>query len=283
MARPVLIIHGGAGGAFQDQRRLRRVRKTIRRILNLGYQKLSETNAVDAVTYVVRLLEDDPDFNAGTGSMLQEDGRARLSASVMDGSRMRFAAVINIEKIKNPVLVAQALLEEKSRVLAGNGAFRFAQKIGFKAQDTRTSRAIERWKKWKRGTRQGSDTVGACALDPFGHLAAATSSGGRGFEFPGRVSDSGMPIANFADDKCAISATGNGEEIIDEGLAVRIAQRLRDGLPIRKAFQRTFRELRVRKRSIGAIGLDRNGNVAQAKTTAILIHGWRKGKRRTIF
>lgn len=278
--KPVLIIHGGAGRNFQDQRRFRRVRKKMRRILKLGYQKLVETNALDAVTYVVRLLEDDPEFNAGTGSMLQADGKARLSASVMDASTMRFAGVINIENIKNPVLVARALLSENSRVLAGSGAFRFARKIGFKAEDPRTTKAIRRWRERKE---QGTDTVGACALDRLGHLASATSSGGRGFELPGRVSDSGMPIANFADDKCAISATGNGEEIIDEGFAVRIAQRIQDGRTLRRAFQKTFRELRARKRRIGAIGLDRKGNVAYAKTTDILIYAWRRGEKQEIF
>ena len=274
MTQPVLIIHGGAGGSFKDFRRPMRIRRKIQRILRTSYKKLLATNALEAVTCAVKLLEDDPEFNAGTGSQLQRDGRARLSASIMDGSRQRFAGVINIEKIKNPILVAHALLCEKDRVLNGAGAFRFAKKSGLKAVDPRTKKSIRRWKQWKEA---GYDTVGACALDRFGNLASATSTGGRGFERPGRVSDSGMPVANYADERSAISATGIGEEIIDEGLAIKIATRVRDGLSLSRAFQKTFDEIRTRGRRIGAIGLDSKGNVFHATTTEILLYGWRGG------
>jgi len=271
--QPVLIIHGGAGRAFKGPRRGARIQKKIARILKRAYDQLVQTNSLEAVTFAVRLLEDDPEFNAGTGSQLQADGRARLSASIMDGSRQRFAAVINLEKIKNPILVARALLEEKDRVLAGAGAFRFAKKLGLKPTDPRTPASIRRWKKSKG---EGYDTVGACALDRFGNLASATSTGGRGFERPGRVSDSGMPVANYADERCAVSATGIGEEIIEEGLALKIATRVQDGRSLRRAFQKTFAEIRSRGRRIGAIGLDGKGNVSHAATTDILIYGMQR-------
>jgi L-asparaginase len=277
---PVLIIHGGAGQSFRDKRRAARVRKKIRKILNRAHRKLSETNALEAVVYAVALLENDPEFNAGTGSMLQADGKARLSASVMDGSRNRFAGVVNIERIKNPVLVARRLLDQKSRVLAGPGAHQFARMMDFKPKDPRTKQSIRRWKKRKE---QGSDTVGACALDRFGNLAAATSTGGRGWERSGRVSDSCMPVSNFADKRCAVSATGNGEDIIDEGIAIRIVQRVEDGMTLDQATQKTFRTCRARKRSIGVIGLDRKGNVVTHATTELLIYGWQTGKRVNIF
>lgn len=279
--QPVLIIHGGAGRNFEDQRRTSRVRKKISRILKLTFQKLIRSTALEAVTDAVKLLEDDPEFNAGTGSQLQSDGKARLSASIMDGSTRSFAGVINIENIKNPILVARALLEEKDRVLAGEGAFRYAtKKLGLKPRDTRTQESIRRWKKHKDG---GYDTVGVCALDRFGNLASATSTGGRGFERPGRVSDSAMPIANYADKRCAVSATGIGEEIIDEGLAVKIATRLEDGLTLVQAFRKTFGELQLRGRQIGAIGLDSKGKIFYLTTTEILIGGWQSSKRREIF
>lgn len=274
MRKPVLIIHGGAGRAFAEPKRPARVRQKLSAILDAAYDKLSKTNALEAVTFAVRLLEDDPEFNAGTGSRLQADGQARLSASIMDGKLERFAAVINIEMIKNPILVARALLSEESRVLANAGAFEFAKKMGLKPTDPRTKEALLNWKKWKE---KGCDTVGACALDRRGNLASATSTGGRGFETPGRVSDSGMPVANYADSNCAISATGIGEDIIDEGLAIKIATRIRDGLSLEDAFQRSFREVRARKRKMGAIGLDRKGNVAWKTTTEVLLYGWRKG------
>lgn len=342
MKQPVLILHGGAGGPIsakdgsasdgQDLGRPAQIRKKISKILRLAYQRLVRTDALEAVTYAVRLLEDDPYFNAGTGSQLQADGRARLSASVMDGSRQRFAAVINLERIKNPVLVARALLNEKDQVLSGEGAFQYAtKKLGLKPFDNRTPNSIKRWKKWKtspltlpphsaadpplaetlspkgRGKEKKKwlassssflsplkgerikvrglicDTVGACALDRFGNLAGATSTGGRGSERPGRVSDSGMPVANFADSRCAISATGIGEEIIDEGLAIKIAARVQDGMSLEKAFKKTFGEINRRQRKIGAIGIDRKGNVAFAKTTAVLLYGWTTGKKISLF
>jgi len=275
-AQPVLIIQGGAGRGFKDSGRAAQIRRKIARILRFSYQKLKQSNALEAVTYAVRLLEDDPEFNAGTGSQLQADGAARLSASIMDGSELRFAGVINLEKIKNPILVARALLSEKDRILSGAGALHFAKELGLKTNDPRTPQAIRRWKKRKDG---GYDTVGACALDRFGNLASATSSGGRGFERPGRVSDSGMPVANYADENCAVSATGIGEEIIEEGLAIRIATRVGDGASLAKAFQKTFGEIQARGHFMGAIGLDSKGNFTAATTTKVLIYGWKKGKR----
>ncbi len=280
MMQPVLIIQGGAGRGYKNSCRPARIRKKISRILNLAYHKLVRTNALEAVTEAVRIFEDDPEFNAGTGSQLQADGRARLSASIMDGSRGRFAAVINLEKIKNPVLVARALLQEKDRVLAGAEAVKFARGLGFKLKETRTASSIRRWKKWRDG---GYDTVGACALDRFGNLASATSTGGRGFERPGRVSDSAMPVANYADEASAVSATGIGEEIIDEGLAIKIATRVRDGMNLKRAFGKTFREVRLRGKRMGAIGLDRKGNWIAQTTTEVLIYAIQKGKKRKLF
>ncbi|MBI3307599.1 MAG: isoaspartyl peptidase/L-asparaginase [Candidatus Omnitrophica bacterium] len=276
--KPVLIIHGGAGDGSKNKARIARIKRKIARILKRSYRILSDQNALEAVTYAVRMMEDDREFNAGRGSYLQADGHARLSASVMDGSRERFAAVINLENIKNPILTAQLLLNEKFRVLAGQGAFRFARKKGFRAVEMRTSRSIKRWKKAKD---KGCDTVGACALDRFGNLASATSTGGRGMEFPGRVSDSGMPIANYATAGCAVCATGFGEQIIDEGLAVKIAVRYQDGHSLKQAFKKTFREVRLKKRSMGAIGVDRKGKIAAGFTNPSMIYGWKKNHSRT--
>ena len=280
MIQPTLIIHGGAGKSIALQSRLQSVRQKIKKIVSLAYQRLQDSRALDAAVYAVTLLENDPEFNAGTGSMLQSDGKARLSASVMDGTLLRFAGVINIENIKNPVLVAKALLEKKDRVLACDGAVRFARSLGFKSYDPRTPAAIKRWKK---ALEIKSDTVGACALDRHGNLASATSTGGRGLEFPGRVSDSGMPAATYADIFCAISATGTGEEIMDQGLAVRIAAYVESGLSISEAFKRAFKIVHSRGHRMGAIGLDRKGRIHQATSTESLIYGWQKGRSQKIF
>lgn len=113
-------------------------------------------------------------------------------------------------------------------------------------------------------------TIGALALDSAGRLAAATSTGGRGFERVGRVSDSGLPAGTYADGRTAVSCTGHGEDIVDEALAVRIAQRVLDGRALAQAFSATFRELAVRRRRTGAIGLDRLGRYRWSSTLPVL-------------
>lgn len=260
----------------QDADRRARVRASLGRVMREAHACLLSGGALEAVTQAVRLLEDDELFNAGTGSQLQADGRARLSASVMDGVVRRFAGVVNLERIKNPVLVARRLLDREHRVLAGEGALAFALSEGFREEDTRTPESIRRWK-WKGREAKASDTVGACALDAEGRLAGATSTGGIGLEMPGRVSDSCTPAGNYASGVCAVSATGVGEEILDECLAATVAVRVEEGLPIAEAFARAFAGVRIRGRRMGAIGVDRDGRLAWDTTSGFLAYGWKKG------
>lgn len=277
---PVLIIQGGAGSGYRSETRKKIVRKKLKGILIQVYPVLVRRNAVEAVTEAVRLMEDDPLFNAGYGSQLQADGRARLSAAVMEGSSQRFASVINAEGIRNPVLLARELLSRRSRVLDGFGAARLARELGLEFRKNLHASSLKRWRQRKE---DACDTVGACALDSSGSLAAATSTGGRGFEYPGRVSDSGMPVANYASPVCAVSATGTGEEIMDEGLAVRIAVRVEDRISLRRSFSKTFREVVRRGKKMAAIGLDAKGNIAWAKSTESLAYAWCKGNQIGIF
>ncbi|MBI3320432.1 MAG: isoaspartyl peptidase/L-asparaginase [Candidatus Omnitrophica bacterium] len=128
--KPVLVIHGGTGNR-PDDKRLARIRQRLRAICRAAYGHLQHHAALDSVIYAVSLLEDDPLFNAGTGSSLQRDGKVRMSASVMDGDRLRFSAVLNIERVKNPVLVAKALLESSDRIVAGSHATSLARRLGF--------------------------------------------------------------------------------------------------------------------------------------------------------
>ncbi len=261
--RPVVVIQGGAGARL-DRQRTAQIRRSLRTVCADTYDHLQGHDALESVVLAVRRLEDDPLFNAGTGSALQQDKAARMSASVMDGSCLRFAAVLNIERVRNPTLVARALLEERDRVLCGSGAIRFARALGMPTWNPITPARVQQWRKRKQ---QQYGTVGAIALDAEGRLASATSTGGKGFEYPGRVSDSGLPVGNYANEGAAVSCTGIGEDIIDEGVAIRIAQRVLDGVPLWRAFMTTFRELRARGRSVGAIGLDRHGRFVWATTT----------------
>lgn len=265
-ARAVLCIHGGAGLRPAPER-LEALRSQLRAVSHRAARFLQRHSALETVVYAVRLLEDDPLFNAGTGSYLQRDGAARMSASVMDGTRHRFAAVLNIERVRHPILIAQRLLREPDRVLAGREATRFAQAHGAREWNPITP---ERRRQWRTRRRMKHGTVGAVARDRAGRLAAATSTGGKGFEQPGRVSDTGMPVGNYATSMVAISCTGIGEDILEEGLGVRLAQRVMDGMPLARAFAATHREVRRRHRQLGAIGVDARGRLAWFTTCPML-------------
>lgn len=268
--QPVLVLHGGTG-VKPDHKRIGPMRRNLRAVSAKVYDFLKNHNALESVSYAVRLLEDDPLFNAGTGSSLQSDGRARMSASIMNGAAMQFAGVINVERVRNPVHVADALLDEADRVLCGPGATRFARSKGFRNWNVITGQRKRQWQQRVKDTGTGHGTVGAVALDAEGRLAAATSTGGKGFERIGRVSDSGTPAGNYASIDAAVSCTGMGEDILDEALAARIVTRVADGMAIKKAFSATFSEMKLRRRKLAAIGLDRHGQWAWDTTLPLLL------------
>ncbi len=125
-----LVIHGGTGYG-PSKSVLSQARRRLRRIAQISFAFLASHSSLETVAEAVRLLEDDAFFNAGTGSYLQRDGRARMSASIMDGPSGRFGSVLNIERVRNPVLVARKLLGERDRILAADGARRYARRHGF--------------------------------------------------------------------------------------------------------------------------------------------------------
>ncbi len=268
--QPVLVLHGGTG-IKPDHKRIGPMRRNLRAISAKVYDFLKNHNALESVSYAVRLLEDDPLFNAGTGSSLQADGRARMSASIMNGAAMQFAGVINVERVRNPVHVADALLDEADRVLCGPGATRFARSKGFGTWNVITGQRKRQWQQRIKDAGTGHGTVGAVALDAEGRLAAATSTGGKGFERVGRVSDSATPAGNYASSEAAVSCTGIGEDILDEALAARIVTRVADGMAIKKAFPASFGEMILRRRKLAAVGLDRHGQWTWETTMPLLL------------
>ena len=280
-----LILHVGAGRFPKQMDRARNIRKKLEAISAEAYQFLETHSAVETVVEIVRRLEDWPETNAGTGALLPSDGKARLSASLMDGSHMCFSGVINTEKMKNPILLAQLLQNERDRILTSSGAERFAREKGFTSIDPRTKESLDRWRALKKTQQKGMKygTVGACALDRRGRLAAATSTGGRGMERVGRVSDSALPAGNFANSYAAVSATGLGEDIVEEALASTLVVRATDWKNLEKSFSRTFKEARKRKRRFAAIGLDRRGNLSWAHTTDLLYYVYHTPTRRGVF
>ena len=282
---PKLIIHGGAGRAMRDPERAPIVRAALLAVLEEVYPTLvAGASAGDAVRHACRLLEDDPNFNAGTGACMQVDGKIRLSASIMDGERQSFSGVINGNRIRNPIELAHALQTRDDRVLASEGVDELCRELGLEIWDNMTDRRLKEWIA-ERGRDFGHDmasvtavsedvrsgTIGAVVMDVHGHIVAGTSTGGRGFERIGRVSDSATPAGNFANTFAGVSATGVGEHILDEALASTIVVRRTDGSTLHDAMRRSMEDGEARGRNFAAIAVDRDGMLVYGKTSDILL------------
>ena len=190
-----VIIHGGffSESSTNNETKVAK-QQSLLRIVKDSFYYLKTHTALETVVYAVSLLEDDELFNAGIGSQIQSDGKIRMSASLMDGTTEKFSGVINIEDVKNPIQVAHFLMKEDDRVIAGNGAINYAIQNGFESFSTETPQRKAEYNAKLISNRLG--TVGCVALDANGNLAAATSTGGKGFEIPGRVSDSATVAGN---------------------------------------------------------------------------------------
>ena len=295
--QPKLIIHGGAGSSLKGKEGVEAVRRSLYTVVEEVYSLLlSGASATDAVVRGCQLLEDDPRFNAGTGSVLQSDGQIRMSASLMDGARERFSGVINVSRVRHPIELAQTLQNSADRVLSDYGAAELLRELQIPSYDAMTDLRLQEWIQERQGNfvkkmagvvaeqelvepnnaRRG--TIGVVALDSQGHLAAGTSTGGKGFERIGRVSDSAMPAGNYATAHAAVSCTGIGEDIIDECLAARIVVRVTDGLSLQEAMKRSFAEAYQHQRDLGAIGIDSTGAISWGKTSEVLLAAFHNGE-----
>lgn len=256
-----IIIHGGFFSESDSSQEMKVAKQTaLKAIVSQGYEYLKTHSALETVVYTVGLLEDNELFNAGLGSQIQSDGKIRLSASVMDGRTQTFGGVINIEDVQHPVQVAQRLLAFDDRVLSGEGALAFAREQGYPYFNPVTaSRQAEFDAKLDQRNRKG--TVGCVALDGTGALAAATSTGGKGFEIPCRVSDSATVAGNFANQHAAVSCTGVGEDIVNTALATKIVTRVTDGFLLKEATDKSFAELKEIDGFAGIIAITSAGEM----------------------
>lgn len=255
-----VIIHGGFfSESHTNQQTKTAKQEALKKIASDSFEFLKNHSALETVVYAVSLLEDDELFNAGIGSQIQSDGEIRMSASLMDGETQKMSGVINIQNVKNPIHVAEKLLQYDDKVLGGEGATNFARKNGFEEFSTEIPQRREEY--LAKVKSNGLGTVGCVALDVNGKLAVATSTGGKGFEIPGRISDSATVAGNYANQHCAVSCTGVGEDIVSGAVAAKIVTRVTDGFTIDKAFAKTFEELKPFDGFAGAIAIDRSGNV----------------------
>lgn len=294
--QPKLIIHGGAGSSLKGKGGVETVRHSLYTVVEEVYSLLLKgASATNAVVRGCQLLEDDPRFNAGTGSVLQSDGQIRMSASLMDGIRERFSGVINVSRVQHPIVLAQTLQNSADRVLSDYGAAELLRELQIPSYDALIEVRLQEWIQERQGnfvkkmagvvaeqelvqsSNDGRGTIGVVVLDDQGRLSAGTSTGGKGFERIGRVSDSAMPAGNYATSHAAVSCTGIGEDIIDECLAARIVVRVTDGLSLQEAMNRSFAEAHQHKRDLGAIALDATGAIAWGKTSEVLLAAFHDG------
>lgn len=277
-----IIIHGGFfSESFTSNETKIAKQKALLRIVKDAYSYLQGHSALETVVYAVSLLEDDELFNAGIGSQIQSDGKIRMSASLMDGVSQKFSGVINIEEVKNPIQVAQLLMNVDDRVLGGEGAIKFARENGFEAFSTEIPQRKSEYEAKIKSNRQG--TVGCVAIDKDGKIAAATSTGGKGFEMVGRISDSATVAGNYANEFCGVSLTGVGEDIVSNATAVKIVTRVTDGFSLKEAFEKTFQELNPYDGFAGAIAIDKNGNIYHQDSHPTMVFASFDGKNETVF
>lgn len=294
--QPKLIIHGGAGSSLKGKGGVEIVRRSLHGILQEVYPLLlAGASAQEAVVKGCQLLEDDPRFNAGTGSVLQSDGQIRMSAALMDGATQRFSGVINVSRVQNPIQLALHLQTADDRVLSDYGAAELLRELAVPPYNPLTEIRLQEWiqerdenfsrdmanviaEKELVSDTAGRGTIGVVALDGEGRVAAGTSTGGKGFERIGRVSDSAMPAGNYATAQAGVSCTGIGEDIIEECLAAKIVVRVIDGLSLTHAFERSLTEAKHNNRDLGAIGLDATGAIAWGKTSEVLLAAYHTGE-----
>lgn len=292
-----LAIHGGAGTidrAKMTPEREEEYRAGLERSLAAGYEILKRGgSSLDATEAAVRVLEDDPHFNAGKGAVFTSAGANELDASIMDGNTLKAGAVANLKHVKNPITLARTLMVRSDKVatieprvgpvlMIGEGAEAFAKENGIEMVDEKYFFTQQRWdalQKIKEAEKHGGSgdkkffiseedrhgTVGAVALDQNGNLAAATSTGGMTNKRPGRIGDSPIIGAgNYANNAtCAVSCTGDGEYFIRATVAHTISALMEyRGMKLPQAAQTALDKAKQLGGEGGLIAIGKDGAMA---------------------
>jgi beta-aspartyl-peptidase (threonine type) len=290
MKKIAIAVHGGAGpDSSHIKQKIKEYEEGLKAAIHRGYAALHEGgSSVDAVETAVRELEDNPLFNAGRGSALDNNGKVSMDAAIMSGKDLKSGAVANLKNIKNPVTLARAIMEksnyvlltqESATILAEQYELEFEQDeyflTSYQLDEQKKSRENE---KVKSLFSQSHGTVGAVALDYDGNLAAATSTGGSINRFPGRISDSCLiGIGCYANnDTCAVSATGDGEVIMSGVIAHAVSARLAfTHCTMAEAANRVLDErIERRKADIGLISVNREGHFGISFTSERMHRAW---------
>jgi beta-aspartyl-peptidase (threonine type) len=264
-ARPAIIVHGGAGPIKDDSLPQRLDGCKAAALAAWGILAQSGS-ALDAAEAAVVVLEDNPLFNAGTGSTLNQLGKVEMDAGIMDGDSLRAGAVAAIQGIKNPIKLARRLLEDGRHViLAGKGALMFAREIGFPECSPESLVVEHERKRWT----EKHGTVGCVVLDSTGKIAVATSTGGVFNKLPGRIGDSPLPgCGTYADDRGGVSCTGFGEAIIRMVLGKAAVDFLSEGIDPNAAARKALTLLEAKTAAqAGLIMIDCQGRIGYARNT----------------
>jgi L-asparaginase / beta-aspartyl-peptidase len=262
---PAIIVHGGAG-AIRDDSLARRL-EGCRAAALAGWKILKRRgSALNAVEAAVVVLEDDPLFNAGTGSTLNRLGKVEMDAAVMEGDTLRAGGVAAVQGIKNPIKLARRVMEDRRHVLlAGEGALLFAREIGFPEVLPGTLVVDAERRRWE----QKHGTVGCVALDGRGKIAVATSTGGIFGKLPGRIGDSPLlGCGTYANRHGGVSCTGDGEAIMRIVMAKTAAGFLEDEKAPKAAKMALAALAEMTGKTGGLIIIDRWGNVGHARNTS---------------
>jgi L-asparaginase / beta-aspartyl-peptidase len=281
--RRALVVHGGCGTPPPGEEEARNA--ACERAADAGWRLLAGgKSALDAAEAAVRALEDEPLLNAGIGAYLQADGVARLDASIMTADG-RAGSVAQVPLLRHPVSLARYVLEQDAHVmLAGPEALTLALRLGHETGVLATTAKIEYWREhldeacrrldyaamaatW-RSENPRLGTVGAVALDSHGRLAAATSTGGTGQCYPGRVGDTPIIGAGtYCTPRVGVSMTGVGERILVKLAAKRLADLIGDGQPLEGSAGRVLAEVGP---GAGLIALGSDGTIVETRNTPFM-------------
>lgn len=264
-AKPAVIVHGGAGQIRDDSlpERLDGCKAAALAAWDILAQNGS---ALDAAEAAVMVLEDNPLFNAGTGSTLNQIGNVEMDAAIMDGYLLRVGAVAAVQRIKNPIKLARRVMEDGRHVILGSeGALMFAREIGFPECSPESLIVEHERKRWA----EKYGTVGCVVLDANGKIAVATSTGGIFNKLPGRIGDSPLPgCGTYADDRGGVSCTGFGEAIIRVVLGKTAIDFLAEGIDPNAAARKSLELLEAKTGAqAGLIMIDCHGRIGYARNT----------------
>lgn len=275
-----IIIHGGAG-SLDESKTYEAHLQVLQDALEHGYDILERGGtSLEAVESVIMLLENSPLFNAGKGSVTNLEGYCEMDASIMEGKEKKAGAVAGLQHVKNPIQAARLVMEQTPHVLLiGPNAEKFLRKKGVKTMDKKYFLGSVEDKPFQE-SKYG--TVGACALDKYGNLAAGTSTGGMANKMPGRVGDSPIIGAGtYADNNhAAVSCTGHGEYFIRNAVAYDlIAQMKYQNLPIDQAADNLIMNKLLKLSALGGlIVIDNQANVHASFNTPMMFHAFKTSK-----